>query len=170
MRSQNVQLGLAEYVGLAGLLLAGVAVGFGVASGWIIAIGPGITYIVAGGAAYLIYRQHKRERAKGWRVVPSTTEHMEQATARPSIEASLAQTAGMIAFRVVGARGACPLGRNVKDLIYVDPEGAVTPQVCLYAQATLRMAAAEEGEDEVAEWCCPIYDHLLVFRREPEAV
>ena len=47
--------------------------------------------------------------------------------------------------------------------------GLITPQVCKYAEAVLRMAAAADQEQEVKEWCCPVYRHMLVFERELKA-
>ena len=41
--------------------------------------------------------------------------------------------------------------------------GSVIPSLCAEAEAVLRMAAADDSE--VREWCCPVYDHLLVFRK-----
>lgn len=69
-------------------------------------------------------------------------------------------------FRVVDARGVCPSGFRIGDSITVGPSGSVAPELCPAAQAVLRLAATADESQEVKEWCCPVFDHLLVFRRE----
>ena len=67
-------------------------------------------------------------------------------------------------FRVVGSRGVCPRGMKPGDLVTLSQSGSISPSLCPLAEATLRSVAAS-GTDpsEPTEWCCPIYDHLLVF-------
>ena len=71
-----------------------------------------------------------------------------------------------MAFRVIGSRGTCPVGRREGDLITVTG-GKVVPFLCEEAQAVLRMATT--GPDGSREWCCPVYEHLLVFKEEKVA-
>jgi hypothetical protein len=73
--------------------------------------------------------------------------------------------AAPVAFRAVGGRGECPLGRREGDVVVVDAAGSITPEVCVAAQTVLRLAATAEDQREVKEWCCPIFDHQLVFQR-----
>lgn len=69
-------------------------------------------------------------------------------------------------FRIVATRGDCILGRRAGEVIAVKPGEAITPRVCPYAESVLRVAAIEDEVAGVSEWCCPVNDHLLVFRRE----
>ncbi len=71
--------------------------------------------------------------------------------------------------QVVDVRGVCPLGRREGEVVTVGPAGSVVPQLCSPAETVLRLAAAASEEQEAKEWCCPIYDHMLVFRRELKA-
>lgn len=74
-----------------------------------------------------------------------------------------------VVFEVTAVRGECLLGRKVGERLRVAPGRAITPEVCLHAEQVLRHAAVENGDADVQEWCCPIYDHLLVFGREAVA-
>lgn len=69
-----------------------------------------------------------------------------------------------VRFEVVDSHGDCPQGYARGDVVAVDPDGAVEGSLCAPARAVLRLAALDE-EAEVEEWCCPIFDHMLVFRR-----
>ncbi|MBI4296965.1 MAG: hypothetical protein HY676_00355 [Chloroflexi bacterium] len=155
MRWSKMRVGWAEYGGLAGLAMVVGLVAWSVLGGWTIAIIPGLTYVLASGTVYLLYKQHQRERA-------------ETLVASPAMKAAVSLAQAMT-FRVVGAKGVCPLGRHVGDVLRLEPDGEVTPRVCPHAAATLRLAVREDQGEEVQEWCCPIYDHLLVFRREVKA-
>lgn len=169
MSVAKFQIGLIELVGLAGLIVVAALVALGVRNGWPVAIVPGVTYIIASGAVYVLYRQHQREGAVTSQTVPGAAQKASRPAARLLKEGSLAQATGTVAFRVVGSRGACTLGRHVGDLVSVDPQGTIAPQLCPYAETTLRQAATEAAKGEVKEWCCPVYDHLLVFRHELQA-
>ncbi len=139
----NVRLGWVEWFTLFSVLAVTVLVGAAFRAGWFIALVPGLTYLLAIGAAYLLYVS---DRDKGG-------------------EAS----AVAAAFRVVDSRGVCPLGRRSGELVRVDPAGSVVPQLCPPAEAVLRQAVITGQEQEVKRWCCPIFDHLLVFEREHSA-
>ena len=66
-------------------------------------------------------------------------------------------------FKVVGSRGICPKGVTQGDFLKLAASGEVTPSLCAEAEAVLRIAAEDNSEDR--EWCCPVYDHLLVFKK-----
>ncbi|HEU4759792.1 MAG TPA: hypothetical protein VFT91_07400 [Dehalococcoidia bacterium] len=139
-----LRIGRAEFLLLASLLVvAGVLAAAFLSSGWTVAMVPGLTYALAMGGGYMLYQTLARERA----------------------QAAQAET---VRFQVVSTRGACPLGRQKGDVVAVGPAGAVVPALCAPAQAVLRLAAAGQ-EQEVKEWCCPIFDHMLVFRRQFKA-
>ena len=143
----NLRLGLAEFFALASLLAVAGLLTLAFANGWTIALVPGLTYALAIGVTYVLYQQYASKEA------------------RASQPAALSTR-----FQVVNVQGVCPLGRRKGDLVTVDRAGsAVVPQLCPPAEAILRLAAAAGEEQEVKEWCCPIFDHLLVFRRELRA-
>jgi predicted MFS family arabinose efflux permease len=71
------------------------------------------------------------------------------------------------AFRVVGTRGTCLMGYGRGTLVTVDSAGGVSPALCEPARAVLRHAARQPLH-EARQWCCPIFDHLLVFEREDQ--
>ncbi|MBI2165063.1 MAG: hypothetical protein HYU29_01505 [Chloroflexi bacterium] len=168
MKKEGYRLGLAEMVGLGGLALVVALVAVGVLTGWTIAVVPGLTYLLASGAAYYLYRQHLRERAQVSQTATIQAERKE-AVGTLLVKRPAAQAAATLAFRVVGARGVCPLGHRAGELVLVGPGGETTPRLCGPAEAILRMAASESEPQQVKEWCCPIYDHLLVFRPEARA-
>ncbi len=142
----NLRLGLAEFFTLASLLSVAGLLTLAFANGWTIALVPGLTYALAIGVTYVLYQQYA------------------------SKEARVSQPAALAArFQVVNVQGVCPLGRRKGDLVTVEPAGSVVPQLCPPAEASLRLAAAAGEEQEVKEWCCPIFDHLMVFRRESRA-
>lgn len=145
MWTVSIRAGWAELFTLASLAAVAALLTVAFRADWTIALVPGLTYALAIGVTYALYRRY--------------------AVGRPQI---LERPAAAVAFRVVDARGVCPLGRRQGDLVTVDPAGAVAPQVCPQAEAVLRMAAAD-GRLGVEEWCCPIFDHMLVFRREVKA-
>jgi len=144
----NVRLGVAEFATFFLLLAVAlvVAVAFRAGGLWPVALVPGLTYILAIGAAYALYRRYASE----------------QAGASQSIRAAAS-------FRVVDVRGECPLGRRKGDLVSVDRAGSVVPQLCQPAERVLRMAASDDEGPGTQRWCCPVYDHLLVFQRTPAA-
>jgi hypothetical protein len=84
MRIAAIRLGWPESVLAVGLLGVGGVVVWAIRSGWAIALIPGVTYLVAGVAAYAIYRAESRLR----------------------------ELAAAVSFRVVEARGECLLGRR----------------------------------------------------------
>lgn len=137
----QLRIGFAELMLVASVgLLAGLCVLFVVE--WPVALIPAGTYGIASVASYAGYRQYARER--------------QQAKANETI----AQ------FRVVDTRGVCPAGRQPGDVITL-MAGATTPFVCEAAGTVLRMAAADGMNGQ--QWCCPVYEHLLVFEREKVA-
>ena len=142
----NIRLGLAEFFTLASLLAVAGLLTLAFVSQWTIALVPGLTYALAIGVTYTLYRRYASEGAEVSRPVALPTR-----------------------FQVVNVRGVCPLGRRTGDLVTVGPAGSIVPQLCPPAEAVLRVAAAAGEEQEVKEWCCPIFDHLLVFRRESKA-
>ena len=144
----SVRLGVAEFATFFLLLAVAlvVAVAFRAGGLWPIALVPGLTYVLAIGLAYALYRRYAGE----------------QAGAAQSIGAAAS-------FQVVDVRGECPLGRRKGDLVSVDRAGSVVPQLCQPAERVLQMAAADGDGPEAQRWCCPVYDHLLVFQRTAKA-
>ena len=143
----NVRVGVAEFatVFLLAAVVIVVAVAFRAGGLWPVALVPGFTYVLAIGAAYSLYRRHAGEQAM---------------LASQSVSAAAS-------FRVVDVRGECPLGRRKGDVVSVN--GSVVPQFCEPAERVLRMAASGNGTPATERWCCPVYDHLLVFERVPSA-
>ena len=137
-----IRLGFAEL--FTGVSLAAVAglVALGLANGWEIAVVPAVTYTIAVGAAYAGYWQYVREKS-GLRLLQLPVQ-----------------------FRVVDSRGVCPFGYRKGDLVTVAPGRTLSPQLCPPAEAVLRLAAEAGEEAPAREWCCPVYEHLLVFKRE----
>ncbi len=144
MWTLSIRLGLAEFATAFLLLAVAALLVPAFLGGWIIALVPGLTYVLAIGAAYMLYRRYRSEQAQ---VEPAAV---------------------AVTFRVVDVRGVCPLGRQTDDVVTVDLAGSAAPLLCPPAEAMLRLAAAEE-EGESNQWCCPIFDHLLVFQREVQA-
>ena len=144
----NVRLGVAEFATFFLLLAVAlvVAVAFRAGGLWPVALVPGLTYILAIGAAYALYRRYASE----------------QVAASQSIRTAAS-------FRVVDVRGECPLGRRKGDVVSVDGAGSVVPQLCQPAVSVLRLAASDGERPETQRWCCPVYDHLLVFQRTAKA-
>ncbi len=142
----TLRLGWAEVTTATSLLAVAAALAVALAGGWGIAAIPGLTYALGIGAAYTVFRRYGAEH----------------------IHAEKPGSAGVTAFRVTGTRGLCPRGRRDGDLLLLDTAGGITPEVCPLAAAVLN-TAARDGVHQVEEWCCPVFDHLLVFRREPQA-
>lgn len=166
MQDGRSRFGLAELVTLAGFLIVAVIVGVALSRGWLVAIIPGITYVLAVAAAYLVYRRSRTATAPA--AQPQATARRQapaSAILRPS---GVAAQAAPLAFRVVDTRGVCPMGYKKDAVIAVTSGGSVHPPLCAAAEAVLRMAAKEDPT-KASDWCCPVYEHLLVFRREAQA-
>ena len=144
----HVRLGVAEFATILLLLAVAlvVAVAFRVGGLWPVALVPGLTYMLAIGVAYALYRRYAGERA---------------AASHPVGAAA--------SFQIVDVRGECPLGRRKGDFVSVDPTGSVVPKLCQPAESVLLMAASDAEGSAAQRWCCPVYDHLLVFQRTPQA-
>jgi len=136
-----VRLGFAELFTAVSLLAVAGLVTLGLTTDWTIALVPGITYALAITAAYAGYRQYVREES-----VPKVLELP-------------------VRFQVVDSRGVCPFGHGKGDFVTVTRRGLVLPQLCPPAEAVLRLATEAGEEAQAQEWCCPVYEHLLVFRR-----
>ena len=142
MWAMNLRIGVAEVVAIGSLLLlAGLAVLF--ALQWPVGLIPAVTFAMANGAAYAGYRLYERERAR---------------------EAG----SKVVQFRVIDRHGVCPLGRQVGDLISYSGEHT-EPFICKEARAVLGMATSAPAWQLPKEWCCPVYEHMLVFRQEKAA-
>ena len=141
----RIRLGWVEFFTLFSMLAVAALLVPALRAGWAIALVPGLTYLLAMGAAYVLYRQYARERAQASRLATAVT------------------------FRVVDVRGVCPLGRRTGDLITVGSGDGAVSELCEAAQQVLRLAAASGNGQAAERWCCPIYEHLLVFQREPVA-
>lgn len=138
----NLRIGLPEVVTMGSLLfLAALVVLFIVE--WPVGLVPAATYAVASVGSYAGYRQYVRERGKA-----EEGERVQR-------------------FRVVETRGVCPLGRRTGEVLMVSG-GNVSPFVCPEASAVLQAATAADG-DPARKWCCPVYDHLLVFEKQRAA-
>lgn len=138
----NLRIGIPEVVATVTLLFIAALVVLFIIE-WPIGLVPAATYAVASAGAYAGYSQHARERRKA-----EAAERVQR-------------------FRVVDTRGVCPLGRKAGETISV-VAGGVTPAVCEEARNVLSMAAASPDGSAARDWCCPVYDHMLVFRRERE--
>ena len=156
----------AEFIFVLSIIVVVAVVLFGALNGWVIAIVPGVTYVIATGVAYLLYRQFVKERAS---TVDGVSIQTEVFVGQPEQVAHVPALAEAVSFRIVGAKGACPLGHKPGQIVTLSQEGHVSPQLCPAAEATLRIAATDGKGQEVKDWCCPIYDHMLVFRRQAQA-
>lgn len=161
-----------EYAAMGTSLLVAAAVASALrGGGWPIAVVLAVAYGVAMGTLFLVNWRYAGERApvprpvelSAWRTQRAVTP-MAAATDGSPAAAVWADRPAASAFRVVGARGTCPLGYRKGEVITVGEGGAVSPHLCPAAEAVLRLAAA--GEDGAERWCCPVYEHLLVFQRE----
>ena len=140
-----IRLGFPElFTGVSLIAVAGL-VALALTTDWTIAVVPGLTYSLAIVAAYAGYRQYVREKS-----VPKALELPAR-------------------FRIVDSRGVCQLGYRKGDFVTVTPRRLVVPQLCPAAEAVLRLAVDAGDETQAQEWCCPVYEHLLVFRREQAA-
>ncbi len=170
MRDSNNRptFGPPEY-GLAAALVLVIAVAaLAARAGHPIVLVPAIGVALIFGAAYALHRLHAREAA-GLHLVESAG---EAAVPIPiPLHAREAPKPVAAAFRIVGAHGAiCPRGCGIGQIVTLDATGRTSPQLCPAAEAVLRMAASGEAAEPVKEWCCPIHDHLLVFRRVEQQV
>ncbi len=136
-----VRIGIAEAV-FAGscVFLAGLIALFILE--WPVGLIPAATYALSTTAGYVGYRQYTKERTRA--------EEAERS----------------VRFRVIETRGVCPVGRHRGDVIAVTG-GGVSPFVCEEARTVLQMAALDRYDGK--EWCCPLYEHLLVFKKETRA-
>ncbi len=138
----NLRIGLPEAVAMGSLVfLAALSVLFIIE--WPVGLVPAVTYAVASVGSYAGYRQYVRERSKA-----EEGERVQR-------------------FRVVETRGVCPLGRRAGEVLTVSGSD-VSPFVCPEASAVLQAASAAEG-DPSRKWCCPVYNHLLVFEKQRAA-
>lgn len=162
MKARRFRLGLGESIALASWLVVIGVVSAAAVNGWVIALVPGLTYVLASGAAYLVYRQNIRERRSVATRIELGIRHDEH------LAAVKGNTYGTLAkggvFHVVGVQGVCPFGLRMGDLVKMDATGSFTPALCPHTESALRLAAATAQESRIRQWCCPIYDHLLVFQ------
>ncbi|MCI0899999.1 MAG: hypothetical protein J4N70_03635 [Chloroflexi bacterium] len=165
---------LAEWVASTGLLLIAIGVTIAVTTSTPLALLPGVTYAAAVGMAYMVYRHYLKVRQDGAAtVVAAKGEEAALSDSHPLSEAGWEDELTLdppewvdlpaTIFKVVGARGICPMGVIQGDYLKVTTNGPVTPGLCPQAEAVLHMAAGDNSE--VREWCCPVYDHLLVFKK-----
>jgi uncharacterized repeat protein (TIGR04076 family) len=144
MLTVNLRIGIAEIALAISLVLVLALVALFVIE-WPIGLIPAASYAVATVGTYAGYRVHSREQ----------------------VHARLAELGSeSVKFRVVHTMGTCPLGHSTGDVIAVSASGSVEPVVCPEAAAMLQMAARD---GHVARWCCPVYDHMLIFRKEAVA-
>ncbi|MBC8279646.1 MAG: hypothetical protein H8E48_02565 [Chloroflexi bacterium] len=166
----------AECVASSGLLVAAASVVVAIAASDPRILLPGFTFAAILGVAYMFYRHLRSVRSGSTEMVDAAA--MEQAfqmDVHPLFESGweddLAEDSpewvdmtSATFFKVVGTRGICPRGLTEGDFLKAGADGSIAPALCAEAEAVLRMAA---GVDiDVKEWCCPIYDHLLVFEKQ----
>lgn len=161
MQGKQSRFGMAEIATLSGFLIVATIVGVALSNGWIIAIIPGITYVLAVTAAYLLHRRYGVARASA--AQPQAAAR-QRAVLRPVV---VPVQAAPLAFRVVDTRGVCPLGYKKGVVVTMTTGGSVHPPLCAAAETVLRLAAKEDPTKS-SDWCCPVYEHLLVFRREAQ--
>lgn len=166
MQDTQSRFGLAELATLLGFLIVAVIVGIAISKGWTIAIIPGITYVLATVAAYLMYRHQRAVSATA--AQPQATVRGAEAAHVQMRPAAVAVQTAPLAFRVVDTRGVCPLGYKKGIVVTMTSGGSVHPPLCAAAETVLRLAAKEDPAKS-SDWCCPVYEHLLVFRREAQA-
>jgi hypothetical protein len=142
----KLRLGIAEIVALASLGVVAAVITVAIIE-WPVAVVPAGTYALGMSVAYGMYRRYSNESSHA-------AAHARQAEAH-----------GVI-FRVVETHGVCPLGRRIGDYVTVR-NGGTAPDICPEAAGVLRLAARD---GQVKQWCCPIYEHMLVFERERVAV
>ena len=145
MLTVNLRIGIAEIALAISLVFVVALIALFVVE-WPIGLIPAASYGVATLGTYAGYRVHSRELA---------------------LAARLAELEGeSVKFRVVHTMGTCPLGHSTGDVIAVSASGSVEPVVCPEAAAMLQIAARD---GHVARWCCPVYDHMLILRKEAVA-
>jgi len=140
----NLRIGIPELLVAASGAIVIALLAVAIANDWTYAIIPAATYGLAIAVSYTLYRLFRQYEAE--QTVPFES---------------------VVHFKVVDTRGTCILGRATGDVITVGPAGAVTPTLCVPATVALRNAAVAGPRSDVDEWCCPIYDHMLVFRAHP---
>ena len=145
MLTVNLRIGIAEIALAISLVLVAALMALFVIE-WPVGLIPAASYAVATVGTYAGYRVHSREQVDAARLAELEGESVK--------------------FRVVHTMGTCPLGHSTGDVIAVNASGSVEPVVCPEAAAMLQMAARD---GHVARWCCPIYDHMLIFRKEAVA-
>ena len=170
---------LAEWVASTGLLMIAIGVTIAVMTSTPLALLPGITYAISVGMAYMVYRHYLRVRRDSATAAEAANQNASFRASSPSNVHPLLETGwesesemdvpewvdmpAATYFKVVGSRGICPIGVTRGDFLKLTASGSVTPSLCAEAEAVLRMAAADDSE--IREWCCPVYDHLLVFKK-----
>lgn len=147
MLTVNLRLGIAELVLAASLVILGALVVLFIVE-WPVGLVPAASYAIAMVGTYSGFRLYTRERT--------------EAAALQEVQ----DVAEPVMFRIVETRGVCPLGHGTGDVIAVDAAGWTAPVVCPEATAMLQMAARDGHVDQ---WCCPVYDHMLVFKKEAVA-
>lgn len=146
MLTLNLRLGIAELVLMASLVILGALVVLFIVE-WPVGLVPAASYAFAMVGTYSGFRLYTRERTE----------------AAALLEQQALDEAEPVMFRIVETRGVCPLGHGTGDVIAVDAAGWTAPVVCPEATAMLQMAARD---GHVEQWCCPVYDHMLVFKKE----
>ncbi|MFQ5473407.1 MAG: hypothetical protein ACE5FA_11060 [Dehalococcoidia bacterium] len=137
----KVRLGFAELlvaasaVAVVGLLVVALVYD------WTYGLIPALTYGLAIAVSYGVYARFREIEAES--TVPFES---------------------VVHFKVIDTKGECTLGRRTGDVIKVGPAGGITPTLCAPAAFALRRAATDASRGSVDEWCCPIHDHMLVFR------
>ena len=172
---RKLRFTLAEWVASTGLLMIAIGVTIAVMTSTPLALLPGITYAVEMGMAYMVYRHYLSVRRGSARTAEASKQNASFWTdVHPLFEAGWEDPSEMnvpewvdmpaaVYFKVVGSRGICPMGVTQGDFLKLTTSGSVTPSLCASAEAVLHIAAADDSE--VREWCCPVYDHLLVLKK-----
>ena len=166
---------LAECVASTGLLMIAVGVTIAVTTSSTLALMPGITYAVLLGMAYLVYRHYLNVRPGAVETAESVKKDITfKMDVHPLLETGWEDMLATDSkewidmpastyFKVVGTRGLCPRGIIENDFVKMSADGRITPGLCPEAEKVLHMAA--EDDSEIREWCCPVYDHMLVFKK-----
>ena len=172
---------LAECIASSGLLMIAASVAIAVTPSSPMVLLPGISYAIAIGLAYAFYRHFQSVRpdtAETANAASVATNRPFRMDVHPLLESGweddlatespewVDMTAATF-FKVVGTRGTCPRGLTEGDFLRAGSDGSISPALCAEAEAVLRMAA---GVDiDVKQWCCPIYDHMLVFKKQEKS-
>ncbi|MEE9285299.1 MAG: hypothetical protein V3V35_06180, partial [Dehalococcoidia bacterium] len=144
----KLRLGLIEWALFAGLAVTAGLLAWRAQTNGTLALVLGLTLAVTAGMAYVLYRVEARSAtrvraaARPW-----------QETRRPAVLPTVVEADVRAAFRVVGTRGVCVKGRRVGEVVRVGTAGQVSPALCSFGEATVRLAA-ESGESATKEWCC----------------